>query len=272
MLAVPLDDYVTATILSEVDPPAADETVLERMYEVQAVISRTYAIAHRGRHAREGFDLCATTHCQLYEPGRLKGSKWTGLVRQATQRTSGEILWFAGSPARAVYHADCGGRTSSASEVWGGEPLPYLPDAVDGGAAARAHAAWTFEAARAQLRDALNADPRTSVGRQLAEVAIETKDAAGRAARVSLRGSRTVVVRGEVFRDVVSRAFGARSLRSTLFTVTRSASGFVFSGRGFGHGVGLCQAGAFGRLTAGATPRSVLAHYFPGTTLTGTRR
>jgi stage II sporulation protein D len=92
-----------------------------------------------------------------------------------------------------------------------------------------------------------------------------------------LRGTRTFVVRGEVFRDAVTRALGVTSLRSTLFTVkkTRAASakatapeeGFVFSGKGFGHGVGLCQSGAIARIRAGARVDDVLAHYFPGTTL-----
>jgi stage II sporulation protein D len=70
---------------------------------------------------------------------------------------------------------------------------------------------------------------------------------------------------------VLSHAFGVRSIRSTLFTVTRSKDTFVFSGRGFGHGVGLCQAGAMARLQAGQAPSTVLAHYFPGTALSVAR-
>jgi stage II sporulation protein D len=267
VLAVPIEDYVAATILSEVDPPDADEKTLERMYEVQAIITRTYAVAHRGRHAHDGFDLCATTHCQLYEPVRLRSSKWSTLARAAASRTAGQVLSFGGSPARAVYHADCGGHTSNAGTVWGGDPVPYLAGVVDGGPASHAHAAWTFSTTRAELRNAVNADPRTSVGPQLEGVTIESKDAAGRAERVTLLGSRSPTVRGEVFREVLSRAFGAKGLRSTLFTVQRSGNTLEFTGRGYGHGVGLCQAGAFARLQAGATPGSVLAHYFPGTSL-----
>jgi stage II sporulation protein D len=58
-----------------------------------------------------------------------------------------------------------------------------------------------------------------------------------------------------------------KTLRSTLFSVTTSRVGFTFSGRGFGHGVGLCQAGAIARLRAGESPEKVLSFYFPGTSL-----
>lgn len=267
VLAVPTEEYVAATILSEVDPPTADERVLERMYEVQAVVSRTYAVAERGRHAREGYDVCATTHCQLYEPSRLRSSKWADVVRRATRQTEGRILWFGDAPARVAYHADCGGHTSNARDVWGGEPLPYLAGVADGGAARRAHATWTFETSRARLRAALNGDPRTTIGAELRQIEIDAQDGAGRAERIRISGTRTLTIRGEIFRDVLSRAFGVNSLRSTLFTMTASGEKFLFSGRGFGHGVGLCQTGAFARLRAGASVRPVLSHYFPGTRL-----
>ena len=266
VLAVPIEEYVAATILSEVDPPEGDDRVMERMYEVQAIISRTYAIGHRGRHARDGFDLCSTTHCQLYQPARLRSSKWTTIVREAARQTAGQVLLFGGVPALAVYHADCGGHTSSAREVWGGEVLSYLAGVRDGGASI-SHVTWSFESRAAALRDALNADQRTSVGRRLDDIDIAERDAAGRADRITLQGTRTATVRGEVFREVIGRAFGAKSIRSTLFTVTRSRDAFVFNGRGFGHGVGLCQAGALARLQSGSTPRKVLAFYFPGTRL-----
>ena len=115
------------------------------------------------------------------------------------------------------------------------------------------------------LRDALNADARTRVGNQLTAVEIDEKDHAGRAELVTLRGTRTVTVRGDVLREVMTRAFGVKSLRSTLFSVERNHDTLVFNGRGFGHGVGLCQAGALARLQAGQSPDSVLSHYFPGT-------
>jgi stage II sporulation protein D (peptidoglycan lytic transglycosylase) len=262
---VPLEDYVTATILSEVDPPTADPRVLERMYEVQAIISRTYARAYRGRHAREGFDLCSTTHCQLYEPARVRRSRWTDLAQQAAARTRGELLWFSRAPARTLFHADCGGHTSNATSVWGGTSPAYLSGTLDAGPARHAHMEWTFDTRVPSLHDALNGDSRTAVGSNLIAIDIAARDSAGRAERMTLRGSRSVEVRGEIFREVVTRALGVQTLRSTLFTVRPAGDHVVFTGRGFGHGVGLCQAGALARLKAGMPPDKVLAFYFPGT-------
>ena len=265
--AVPLEDYVRATILSEFAPPSGDPAMVERMLEVQAVIARTYAVSHLRRHAREGFDLCSTTHCQLYQPARLKTSTWAGAAGEAATQTTGMVLWFEKAPARAVFHADCGGHTSAAAEVWQGMAPPYLKAVKDDGPAAAAHAAWRLELDRARLTAALDRDPRTRIGKRLDDIKIVRRDRGGRALDVALRGSRNSVVRGEDLREVLARAFGPRSIRSTSFDVERSGSTFTFVGRGFGHGVGLCQAGAWARLQAGARPEQVLARYYPGTRL-----
>lgn len=264
---VALEDYVAATALSEVHPDVADTAVAEGMYEIQSVIARTYAITNRGRHAKDGFDLCSTTHCQLYEPARLTTSRWSQAARMASERTAGQVLWYADGAARAVFHADCGGRTSAASAVWGGPGPIYLVAAKDDGPATTAHSEWLFEAPSDTLRTALNSDPRTNVGAKLENIEIAARDESGRAEKILLRGSRTFVVRGETFRDVVTRRLGAKTVKSTMFSVKKVKGGFSFSGRGFGHGVGLCQAGALARLRAGDAPEAILSHYFPGTTL-----
>src|SRR3954466_6407114 len=79
---VPLETYVQAAILSEFAPPNGDSAIVERMLEVQAVIGRTYALAHLNRHGSDGFDVCATTHCQLFEPSRLSRSSWAAGVHE----------------------------------------------------------------------------------------------------------------------------------------------------------------------------------------------
>ena len=264
---VPVEDYVIAAALSEVHPDVQDERIAERIFEVQTVIARTYAITNRARHAADGFDLCSTTHCQLYEPARTTTSRWASTARAAAIHTSGEVLWYEGAPARAVFHADCGGHTSAASAVWGGAAPSYLEGERDNGPAASAHTEWTFGARAEALRVALNSDTRTAVGEKLDAIEIAGRDGAGRAEKIILRGTRTFVVRGEVFREVVTRRFGVKTLKSTLFSVQTSGGRCTFTGGGFGPGVGLCQAGARARLRAGASPEQVLCFYFPGTSL-----
>ena len=267
VVRVSLEDYVRAAILSEFAPPSGDRGDIERMLEVQAVIARTYATAHLGRHQREGYDLCSTTHCQLYQPSRLKTSSWAPLAEEAAAHTAGMVLWYGTGPASALFHADCGGHTSAAVDIWGGTARPYLKAAVDDGAAQAAHTTWRYEVTRAEITAALNADARTRVGKELREIKIAQRDDGGRAVMITLTGTREVTVRGEELRAVLTNAFGAKSIRSARFDVSKQGTRFVFTGKGYGHGVGLCQAGAYARLRAGALPEQVLARYYPGTRL-----
>ncbi len=264
---VPLEEYVQATALSEVAPAAGDVETVERMLEVQTIIGRTYAVSHLGRHAREGFDLCSTTHCQLFDPRRLRTSRWAAASSEAVARTAGVILTFDRQPAQALFHADCGGYTSTSAAVWGGVDRPYLVARPDEGAAKDAHAAWQYEVSLGALTAALNVSGR------LDAIDIVSRDDAGRAERIAVlshmakeagAAGTSAVVRGDDFRQQLTRAFGPRALRSTRFDVRRTGAMFTFSGRGYGHGVGLCQAGAFARLRAGATPADVVRYYYPG--------
>ena len=263
---IALEEYVSAAAVSEFAPPAGEIDLVEKMLEIQTIISRTYAISHLGRHARDGFDLCATTHCQLFEPGRLRTSRWAAAAIEAGSRTEGQVLRYGEQPAEALFHADCGGHTSSAGEVWGGPDRAYLVARPDRGPAEPAHVRWEYGVARNALAKVLQSDPRTRIDGSLRSIAVTRRDNAGRAARVEIRG-RTAQkeVRGEDLREVLSRAFGARAVRSTWFEVKNAGGNVVFTGRGFGHGVGLCQTGALARLAAGTKVRDVIAFYYPGT-------
>jgi stage II sporulation protein D len=151
--------------------------------------------------------------------------------------------------------------------VWGGTGRAYLVSSADDGPADEAHAAWRYEATRAALAAALNTDSRTRVGLRLEGIQVLDRDAAGRAERIAIHGTDERVVRGETLREVLAQALGARTIKSTWFDVHRDGNAFVFEGRGFGHGVGLCQAGALARLRAGARLPAILQKYFPGTKL-----
>jgi stage II sporulation protein D len=263
---VALEDYVRATVLGEFTPAVGDRSLVERMLEVQAIISRTFAVTNRDRHASDGFDLCSTTHCQIYEPGRLKTSRWKEPAEAAVIRTKGIVVWYDSRPAEAVFHSDCGGHTAAAEDVWGGTGRRYLLARPDD---ERSHVTWEYSMSVAQARNALNKDANTSIGQRLVAIEVAQRDRSGRASRLNIRGTRDISITGEDLRRVLTLTFGSRSIRSTLFDVRRTGDKIIFSGRGFGHGVGLCQTGALARLRKGATPDAVLEHYFPGTRIGG---
>jgi len=203
-----------------------------RARDVQAILCRSYALASLGRHAAEGADLCATTHCQVYRPA--PATAIGRLCREAADRTAGRVLWMGGRPVAPVYHADCGGKTSAASDVWGGPPSPYLVSVKDDDC--RKRAPWRVEVALDRLAGALRQSGASDVGR-LRDVQVARRDSGGRAAEVRLVGDEVRVVRGNDLRAAVTAALGASALRSTLFSVARR----------------------------GDSPSSILSHYFPGT-------
>jgi len=258
-----IDAYVLGCVRAELAPKTLQNDAVGRVLQVQAVVSRTYAIANMGRHASEGFDLCDSTHCQLYR-GALPSEHDGDFAGRAVADTRGQVITYDGRAIQAVFHASCGGHTAAAEHVWTGPGVPYLRPVPDW-FCSRSVQPWTFVATEAQLRQAFNADSRTAIGNRLDRIDVSERDAAGRATVVAIAGARTPAVRAEVFRTVVRQAFGPRSLQSTWFSVTRVGPRFTFTGTGYGHGVGLCQHGAAQRAQAGLSPAAILAHYFPGT-------
>jgi stage II sporulation protein D len=267
VVTMPLDQYVLGAVRAELPPRTLQNDVLYRMLQVQAVVSRTYALANIHRHNAEGFDVCDSTHCQLFR-ARVSSETDTDPAARAVATTQGQVITFAGRVIQALFHSSCGGHTTSAGAVWGGEELPYLRPVPDWFCARPASATnWEFTIDEPSLRDALNSDVKTTVGNRLGRIEVIHRDPSGRAELVALNGARAPIVRAEELRSVLRRVFGQRSFRSTWFTIARHGTQFVFTGVGFGHGVGLCQTGASQRAQAGQLPTDILAHYYPGTHL-----
>ena len=112
---VDLEDYVKGVLPSEMSP----DWDLEAL-KAQAVCARTYAVMNT-RHASDGFDLCAATHCQVYSG--VSGAEDS--TDRAVDETEGECLYYNGELAEAYYHSSDGGATEDAENVWGTE-IPYL--------------------------------------------------------------------------------------------------------------------------------------------------
>lgn len=260
---VPLEDYVAGCVLAELGAPRVDAAAARRVRQVQAILCRSYGLASRDRHAPAGFDVCATTHCQVYRP--VPATDIGRLARDAAEETRGIVLLFDGRPVRPPYHAACGGRTSAAHQVWPGAPQAWLPSVDDEGCERGAGWSWVVELPR--LERALRAGGHGGFGPPLHAVEVAARDGAKRASSVRLLGRSTELVSGDEFRTTVTRALGASSLPSTLFSVRREGGRLVFDGRGSGHGVGLCQAGAMRLALGDKTPREILRHYYPGTSL-----
>jgi stage II sporulation protein D len=269
VVTLDLEEYVVGSILAEADIRGLDANAAQRVAQVQAILARTYALANRTRHAHEEFDLCSTTHCQVYRSPEALSVPASNLARSASRATSGLVISYDGLPINALFHADCGGGTSDATVPWGGPTPPYLKAVGDAFCLRDNPTRWQFTVDRTDLQGALNHDPRTRVGTHLDTVKTTEKDQAGRVVSVVISGEKSgPAVRGEVLRQLLNERFGSQSIKSTRFTLARRGDQFVFEGQGWGHGIGLCQRGAAARARAGHSVAQILRHYYSGASLT----
>jgi SpoIID/LytB domain protein len=240
---VPIEVYVSQVLSAEADPMAPDVA-----QQALAVAIRTYALVE-ARHQRDGYDVCDTTHCQVFRAATEK-------TRRAALATAGRILTFNRAPAAVFYSASCGGRSESAADMWPGTNFPYLQSLEDD-----VHAEdpdWTLERTLTDIQKALERAGIT--GKRLTDVQIDGRTGSGRVARLRVIGLDPDIITGDQFR----MAIGPRDLRSTAFSFTRENDRLRFTGRGYGHGVGLCAVGSGRRAARGESLEAILAHYYPG--------
>ena len=262
-----LEDYVTGVMRAE----GAVEPEPEAL-KALAIAIRTYALKNSGRHARDGYDFCSTTHCQRFVGPAATSSEATASlearVTAAVRATEGQVLSDnRGQPIDAYFGASCGGETANIRSLWGATPASYLSGVHDEYCVTGPHANWTDTISRADLLRALQSDSRTDVGNRLDQVLVSKRDETGRAEFITLEGEHRKTIRGWDFKLIVGRVLGWNVLKSSRFEVGRSGSNFVFRGSGFGHGLGLCQEGAHVMAARGASYQKILEKYFPGTDL-----
>lgn len=252
---VPVDGYLRSVVPEEmpVDWPA-------EAIKAQSVAARSFALASRGRHASEGYDLCTTTHCQLYTGTAAEKSASDAAIKA----TRGEVLTYGGKPIEALFHTDSGGMTENSEDVWGSH-VPYLRAAKDTPAKTMP---WTKTISRADLGRKLAAKGHT-IGRvrslALSPLAIgraaKDRTASGRVKTMTVKGTKgTATLSGTTWRSLLG-------LKSTLFDVKLAKDMVTFTGYGSGHGLGISQWGAERMAAKGASYAEILHHYYTGTKL-----
>jgi stage II sporulation protein D len=251
VVTLPVENYVERVVASESGPRDSPESL-----KALAVVVRSFAL-HEA-HGHVDYDVCDSTHCQLLHWSGSGDRR--GAAHAATLATAGETLWFHGQRALAYFGKDCGGRTASPDEIWPhAKPLPYLPSQPDRFCTSTGARAWASEITRAELTAALAAHGLAQPGWQ--NLTISRRGASGRAVVLQLDGAE---IPAEDFQLAVGESLGWNRIPSTWFEVSRKGDTFAFHGRGWGHGVGLCQKGAAAMAAQGRTTREILAQYFPG--------
>lgn len=253
-----LEDYVLGVMRAEGTTEDQPEAL-----KALAIAIRTFALKNIGRHAKDGYDFCSTTHCQRFVQGGASAALIT-----AVRSTAGQVLTDdRGQLIDSYFGASCGGETANIGALWGVTPSSYLRGVRDEYCDAGPHAQWIDTISRADLLRALRSDTRTDVGDRLDQIVVSKRDETGRAEFISLDGEQHKTVRGWDFKIIVGRVLGWNVLKSSRFEIARSGSNFIFRGSGFGHGLGLCQEGAHVMAARGASYQKILEKYFPGVRL-----
>jgi stage II sporulation protein D len=250
LLTTDLEDYVTGVLGAEADDDAPE------YLKALAVVIRSFAVSEQTRHAGP---LADDTRRQSFR-GLPEASRLDRL-RSAAQETAGRVLRIAGRVVPAFFHACCGGYTRAAAQVFTelGD-VPHLRGVADADADGRpwcAASRWftwtrTIEKDRWQefLRRRFQAD---AARRKTDESAVTLLNASG---------SRTLGAWS--FRIRLGRTLGWNTAPSDRFAIEESDGQILLTGHGFGHRVGLCQAGALAQARSGRTATEILAFYFPG--------
>lgn len=252
---VPVDDYLRSVVPEEmpVDWPA-------EAIKAQSVAARSFALASRGRHAGESYDLCTTTHCQLYTGTAAEKSASNAAIKA----TRGEVLTYGGKPIEALFHTDSGGMTENSEDVWGSH-VPYLRAAKD---TPTKTMPWTKTISRADFERKLAAKGH-DIGKvrslALSPLAIghaaKDRTASGRVKTMTVKGTKgTATLSGTTWRSLLG-------LKSTLFDAKLTKDAVTFTGYGSGHGLGISQWGAERMAAKGKSYADILHHYYTGITL-----
>lgn len=235
--------YVAGVVLAEVGSGQGAE-----LYKAQALLVRTYLLAHRGRHINEGFNLCDQVHCQAY-----KQSAWGNeTIRGATLATRGLVVVDGdGRLIASVFHANCGGQTASAEQVWL-TPQSYLRSVKDPDCAGANGSRWKAVVPLKEWRRLLSSKGIAAYQLTAEQMAYRSTR---REAIYALPGGR-----GVPFRDL--REYF--NLRSAWFDVEVRGDKVYLQGRGYGHGIGMCQRGAMAKAQKGYSAAQILQAYFFG--------
>jgi stage II sporulation protein D len=247
---IELEKYIAAVVEAE----SGNQATLE-FYKAQAVICRTYALKHLSRHASEGYHLCDDVHCQVYK-GKLKDDP---VIAEAAQATRSLVIIDRDSVLiTGAFHANCGGQTVNSEDVWL-QARPYLRSVTDPYCVVRNNRTWERKIGLDEWRNYLiktGFDSGTAVSPP--------------SAFRFLQEARTYLYTVRNHSIPFARIRNDWGFRSAFFSVDHAPGGseIIIRGKGYGHGVGMCQEGAMQMSEEGKLFGDIIIYYFTDVTVT----
>ena len=259
---LPIDEYLLGVVSSEM--PASFEIEALR---AQAIVARTYTIYQiihsKGKHGNA--DICDNfACCQAWMSKEDRLNKWNenekennwNKITHAVNSTSGKIITYNGEPIDAFFHSNSGGVTETASNVWGGENLPYLQSVEVAGEDNYQQFNSEVKLSKEELVNKLKTKyPEVEINfDEQDQIKIEEYTESGRVKTIKFGN---IKLAGTEARTLLG-------LKSTNFNIEADETNIIFRVLGYGHGVGMSQTGADSLAKQGNNYEEIIKHFYTG--------
>ncbi len=248
-----LDNYIAGVTEAE----AGSKSNLE-FYKVQAILARTFALAHINKHVLEGFSLCDQVHCQAYY-GKPKDLS----IYNAIEETKGKVVVDENlNLIVAAFHSNSGGQTANSEDVWGAY-TNYLRSTNDSFSMKMPNSKWERRMLTDDWLTYLKLKHNCSTDKPEAKAAAVNFKQEHR--KVYLECSNTRIPLKNIRLDL--------QLKSTFFSISEiNTDSIIFRGKGYGHGLGMCQEGAMRMSKSGYKYLDILNFYYKNIQLIDIRK
>lgn len=247
---IELEDYIKGILFHEVSHYWPHEALM-----AQAVACRTYAVYQKNQNASKDYDVTSDIYSQVY------GGKTSERHRtnKAVEDTAGEVLTYHNKIFPAYFHSTCAGHTEDAYLLWGVDIAP-LKGVACGYCIESSHYKWLQALSLSSIKQSMIKAGYKECG-DIINIVIENKDVSGRGNDLIVKnGNQDIKIDSKDLRAIL----GANILKSTNFIVTIADKNAIFEGLGWGHGVGMCQWGAYSMAKEGFDYKQILEYYYPG--------
>ena len=294
---LPVEQYLESVISSEMSATSSLE-----LLKAHAVISRSWLLNQKKHREESGekkdgffsfvkkedellrwydreehtlFDVCADDHCQRYQ-GITRAS--STVVDEAVRTTRGQVLMYDGEICDARFSKCCGGQTEEFQYAWADTPKPYLVSVADPFCKTTDRHIlrqvlndydqetpdffeWRVEYTQRELSELVSQKLKMDFG-EITDLIPLSRGKSGRIWRLQIVGTERSLIIGKELE--IRRALSETHLYSSNFEVEKRDDRFILRGRGWGHGVGLCQIGAAVMGDQGYSYEDILLYYYRG--------
>lgn len=239
---VDVEDYIAGVVEAE----SGTRTTVE-YYKLQAILCRTYALSHGRRHEAEGFNLCDQVHCQAF-----KGRTLDNDIINAVEDTRGLVIVDSDlNLITAAFHSNCGGQTVNSEDVWA-LPVPYLKSVKDTFCLNMPHAHWERKIATEDWMSYLALKHKYPINDSVSFTNAVNHQ----------QDTRCIYFCDKGLNIPLKTIRSDWQLKSTYFSIEQRSDSVIFKGKGYGHGVGLCQEGAMRMAKLGYSYKDILHFYY----------